>query len=119
MTTPSSFGRKLRQFNAAFWRHKYFWTILLFAIFAGFVDENSYWRYRQLAGENQATLKEIRHYEEIFERDRARLEELRSDPHALLRVAREDHKMKSADEYVYYIVESTVPDTASTPETAS
>ncbi len=111
MSNLSSFLSKLRRFNAAFWRHKYFWTVLVFVVLAGFVDDNSYWQYRKLLSENEATLEEIKQYEEIFERDRARLDELRSDPNALLRVAREDHKMKSADEDVYYIVDSVEPDT--------
>lgn len=115
MTHSSSFLGKLRRFNAALWRHKYFWTIVLFVVFAGFIDENSYWQYRKLVSENEATQAEIKKYEDMFTRDRARLNELRSDPHALLRVAREDHQMKSADEDVYYIIDSATPDTAGTP----
>ncbi len=112
MTHPSTVLARLRRFNAALWRHKYFWTIVLFVVFAGFVDENSYWQYRKLVSENEATQAEIKRYEDMFNRDRARLNELRSDPDALLRVAREDHQMKSADEDVYYIIDSAHPDSA-------
>lgn len=107
---------RLSKLNARIWRHKYLWTIVIFAVHIGFIDANSLWYRYRLTQENKATMAEIARYEKDFENDRAKLNRLSSDPEALLRVARENHQMKAADEDVYYIVESK--DSLSAPPTA-
>ena len=86
--------------------HKYLWTIGVFAVIVGFVDKNSFYNYFQLRSENERLDSEIKNYEQKFNHDYKKLHQLKSDPQALIRVAREDHQMKSADEDVYYIVHS-------------
>ncbi len=104
---------KLLSLAKGIWRRKYLWTITLFVVIIGFVDENSYWNRRKLVEENEATMAEITRYEERYKSDEARLNQLKSDPQALIRVARENHHMKSSDEDVYYVVsEDTVSRTA-------
>lgn len=98
---------RLSKLNARIWRHKYFWTIVIFSVHLGFIDANSLWYRYRLTQENKATLKEIAYYEKSFENDRNKLKRLSSDPEALIRVARENHQMKAADEDVYYIVENS------------
>ncbi|MBQ8277390.1 MAG: septum formation initiator family protein [Bacteroidaceae bacterium] len=98
---------RLSKLNARIWRHKYFWTIVIFSVHLGFIDANSLWYRYRLTRENKATLKEIAYYEKSFENDRNKLKRLSSDPEALIRVARENHQMKAADEDVYYIVENS------------
>lgn len=98
---------RLSKLNARIWRHKYFWTIVIFSVHLGFIDANSLWYRYRLTRENKATLKEIAYYEKSFENDRDKLKRLSSDPEALIRVARENHQMKAADEDVYYIVENS------------
>lgn len=95
----------LRKINSRIWHHKYLWTIVLFSIHIGFVDPNSLWNRYKLIQENESTMAEIASYEKKFEADRERLSLLMSDPDALIRVAREDHRMKADDEDVYYIIE--------------
>lgn len=85
-------------------RHKYLWTIGLFILIVGFIDDNSFYNYFRLRRENENLSKEIKTYECKFSHDFEKLNLLKSDPHALIRVAREDHQMKSVDEDVYYIV---------------
>lgn len=87
------------------WRHKYFWTILVFVAHVGFVDSNSFRARRQLAAENDATQERIDRYEAMYDRCAAELNSLRTSQTALLRVARENHRMKADGEDVYYIVE--------------
>lgn len=96
-------GDKFRRFMSAVWRHKYVWTIAIFVVLVGFVDENSFWHRYRLKAENEATEAEIKQYEDKFDHDNAKLHQLKTDPRAVLRVAREDHQMKSPDEDVYYI----------------
>lgn len=86
--------------------HKYLWTIFVFIIIVGFIDKNSYYNYFVLKNENARLSDEIKLYEEKFNHDYSKLQQLKSDPQALIRVAREDHQMKSVDEDVYYIVKS-------------
>lgn len=86
-----------------FGRHKYIWTIVIFLLLIGVVDENSILHRYEMIRENRATRAEIESYERAFARDKKTLDHLRNDPDALLRVARETHRMKSDDEDVYYI----------------
>lgn len=103
---------KLRRFNSAIWRHKYIWTIVVFVIFVGFIDANSFFHRFMLNRENQILEEEIKRYEDKYNTDSRRIEQLRSDPDAIIKVAREDHKMKSDDEDVYYILDQASADSA-------
>lgn len=94
---------RLRNVVARVWRQKYFWTILIFLLFVGFLDDNSFWNRYKLEEENSRTAAEVKAYEDKFHHDELKLHQLKSDPQALIRVAREDHQMKSPDEDVYYI----------------
>ncbi|GFI33947.1 hypothetical protein IMSAGC014_00435 [Bacteroidaceae bacterium] len=100
-------GRGLRALFGSVWRHKYIWVIALFLIHVGFVDNNSFWRRYQLVAENEATMREIKRYEEKFEADRSQLRHLKTDPEALIRIARENHRMKAEGEDIYYIIENS------------
>ncbi len=99
------------QILSAIWRHKYIWIILLFIVVAVFVDDNGFMARYRLEAENAATLEEIKAYEARYAADSARLSQLKTDPAAVVRVARENHQMKSPDEDVYFIVS---PDSAAT-----
>lgn len=96
-------GSILSGIGNAVWRHKYVWTIVGFVLIVGFFDENSFWQRRQLESQNEETQNEIKKYEQLYEADRKKLQQLKTDPQALIRVARENHQMKSPDEDVYYI----------------
>lgn len=87
----------------AVWRHKYLWTIALFVAFIGFFDDNSFLARHRLKQENAALEAEIKQYEDQYNHDKEKLQRLKSDPQTLVRIAREDHQMKSADEDVYYV----------------
>ncbi len=90
----------------AIWRHKYIWTFALFVFFVGFADENSCYNKYKLDRENAEKEAEIKAFEAQYAADQRKLNQLRTDPQALIRVAREDHRMQSADEDVYYIVDT-------------
>lgn len=94
------------------WRHKYIWTAIIYIVIVGFVDDNSFLRRFNLAADNNKTSEEIKRYEALYHKDCQRLHELKSNPQALIRVAREDHQMKSPDEDVYYTVNAdSIPNT--------
>ncbi len=89
---------------ATIWRHKYLWTIALFVAYVGFLDDNSYMSRRRLAEENQVRQNQIDSMELLYNTTLAKLHELKTNPHASVRVAREIHQMRAADEDVYYFV---------------
>ena len=107
---------KLRRINSAIWRHKYIWTIVAFVVIVGFVDANSFYRRFTLNRENRALEEEIKRYDDKYKADTRRIEQLRSDPDAIIKVARENHKMKSDDEDVYYIIDHAQSDSAAVEE---
>ena len=61
-------------------RHKYVWTIGLFVLIVGFIDDNSYYNYFLLKKDNAELDKEIKKYEDKFNHDYAKLRQLKTDP---------------------------------------
>lgn len=98
-------GRRLKLFTYRFWRHKYLWTFLIFVLVIGFLDNNSIWQRLEIRRENRYLREKIRELEIQCSRDSAKLSELKSNPDAVTRVAREIHLMKAADEDVYLVSE--------------
>lgn len=85
------------------WRHKYLWAIVIFVAVVGFLDPNSF-SHRRV---NQARIRELKseisHYQQKFREDTRRLEELKRNPDAMKRIAREKYFMKTANEDIYVI----------------
>ena len=87
-------------------RHKYFVVIAFFAIMVGFVDENSFWDRHQRLQEIAALKAEKRSYQNMFEQDSRALQELETNPEAVVRVAREKYLMKYPSEDVYVFMDA-------------
>ena len=90
-----------------FWRlvvrHKYVSTFIVALLIIGFIEDDSLLRLIQLRTENAQLEKEIKYYDDCYQSDFQRLEELKRDPQALIRVAREKHQMHSDDEDIYLV----------------
>lgn len=86
-------------------KFKYLLTLVLFVAITGFLDTNSYIKRRQLCAANDSLRAQIAYYEACCKRDSTRLKQLQNNPNKLVRVAREDYLMKSADEDIYIIIE--------------
>ena len=86
-------------------RHKTFWTIFVFAIYAGFIDPHSLLQYYRLHSENDARRAEIASLESRYKHHELRLEELTTSQDAIENVARVTLKMKTDDEDLYIIEE--------------
>ncbi|MCQ2267197.1 MAG: septum formation initiator family protein [Bacteroidaceae bacterium] len=84
-------------------QHKYLWAILLFVLIAGFIDENSLYRYFLMGQHNRQLHNEIAEYEREYNEAQSELNRLSRSPHAFEEVARVHLFMKSADEDVYVI----------------
>lgn len=92
---------RLYNFWNYFRRHKYFFVIVLFVAWMGFLDENSLLnRYEHKQTLNDLR-REIRKYTESYEHDTRYLKEMDTNPEVLTEIARERYYMKTADEDVF------------------
>lgn len=78
-------------------------TIVIGVIVVGFLDENSYMRYTQLSLKASDLRQEIDHYKSVHEQNKKQLNELKHDPQAFSRIARERYFMKTDDEDIYVL----------------
>lgn len=83
--------------------HKYLWTILLFVLIAGFIDENSMLVYWRLNRQNAELSTEIEKWNTEFSNTSAELKRLEQSPAAFNEVARIKLFMKSDNEDVYVV----------------
>lgn len=99
-------GKKLSSLGRSVWRHKYFWTILLFIVLVGFIDSNSMLQRYRLTENNAALREEIHQYEELYNADSRTFRELQVSEEAVENVARVELFMKTDNEDVYVIEEN-------------
>ena len=86
-------------------RHKYAITLVAFAIFVGFFDQNSLLRRANYMREESRLLDEIKKYRQEYEKNTERLNELLADSGAIERIAREKYFMKKPNEDIYVFEE--------------
>lgn len=87
-----------------FLRNKYILTIILFLLWLILFDSNNLIsRYKEIRNLNKLK-RDREYYIEKIETDRTRLNELRTDDHNLEKFAREQYRMKKADEDLYIIL---------------
>lgn len=98
-------GRHFSRLRRAIWRHKYFWTLLIFGGIVGFLDPNSLVHRHQLRADNEALREEIAQYDKRYAEDSRALHELQSSQDAIENVARVRLFMKTDNEDLYIIEE--------------
>lgn len=81
--------------------HKYLITTAVFLIIIIFIDDNNLIRRVRNQYEIITLRKEIKHYQNIYDKDTERLNELISNPKAIEKIARERYLMKTPDEDIY------------------
>ncbi len=101
--------KKGKEIIVYLWRiladHKYLWTIVIFGLYIGFLSDDSIVKRIQVRADNAALRKEIKTFDDRYKQDSLRLDRMKKDPDALIRVARESHRMCAQDEDVYVITE--------------
>lgn len=90
-----------------FRRHKYFFVVVSFAVWMGFLDENSLWSRYGHKKELAELQREIRRYTENYEHDTRYLKEMDTNPDVLTEIARERYYMKTSDEDVFVFEKQT------------
>lgn len=96
---------------------KYVVVIVAGVAIVGFLDENSVWshiRNRRTIDELQT---EIKRYRDQYERDKAQLRRLDTDPKAIEKIARERYMMKMDDEDIFVLSDDAQTVTTQTDET--
>lgn len=96
---------------------KYSVVMVAGVLIVGFLDENSVWshfRNRQTIDDLQ---REIKEYRGRYERDRAQLRRLDTDPKAIEKIARERYFMKMDDEDIFVLSDDEPSTRKSSDET--
>lgn len=80
------------------------------------IDENSVMQRLKLEMQIRDLKEQIADYNGQYERDQAKLKDLRRNPHAITKIARERYFMKADDEDIFVLSDDIPP--VSTNETA-
>jgi len=94
---------RLKLIFALIGHYKYVVTIVVGILIVGFLDENSFLSRMRLELQVSDLEAEIDHYKQIHEANTQQLRELRSNPDAFGKIARERYFMKSDDEDIYVL----------------
>jgi cell division protein DivIC len=87
--------------------NKYLIILVIFVVWMGFFDENSYLNHRELNQEIDKLEDANEYYKEQIEMDQKVIDNL-NDPDSLEKYAREEYKMKKENEEIYIIEYDTV-----------
>ncbi len=95
----------MKLFNSipSFIRNKYFLTITAFAVWILFFDEKDYFTQREWRSDLRALQQSKEYYIKEIARERKASEELKSNPAAIEKYAREKYGMKRDNEDVFII----------------
>ncbi len=92
---------------SVFWnflsRNKYLITIVVGLAIVGFIDENSFMQRLQYEFQIGQLKDEIEKYEQQNDKSARALEELKRDPRAIEKIARERYFMKTDDEDIFVL----------------
>lgn len=84
-------------------RHAYMVATILFVVFGGFLDPNSYYHRFLLMEEIRHLEDEVQHWKDLYQEDTRLLQELNEKPNAMERLARERYFMKRPNEDIFII----------------
>ncbi len=88
--------------------NRYILSLILFSIWMGFIDVNSWLIHRELNEEIDKLETSIDYYQSEIAKDKAQLEQLNSSPEALEKFAREQYYLVGDKEEVF-LIESELP----------
>ena len=96
---------------------KYVVVIVAGVAIVGFLDENSVWSHIRNLNTIGNLQSEIDRYRSQYERDKAQLRRLDSDPKAIEKIARERYFMKTDDEDIFVLSDDNPINQEKTDET--
>ncbi len=84
--------------------HNKYWIVAFLGILiVGFIDENSLLQHVRHKMEISDLEGQIDYYNSLYEKDEAKIKELRRNPKAFTKIARENYFMKSDDEDIFVL----------------
>ena len=86
-----------------FSRFKFHIVIILGVLIVGVLDENSFMKRIEYAYQIEDLKTEIQKYDSQYQHDMQQLKELKTDPKAIARVARERYFMKADNEDIFVL----------------
>ncbi len=89
--------------------YRYIIVVVVGILIVGFVDDNSFMRRVQYELQISDLKKQIKEYNERHNTDSERLRELKRDPKAIEKIARERYFMKADDEDIYVLSDDEKP----------
>ena len=98
-------------------RFKFHIVILLGVLIVGVLDENSFMKRIEYAYQIKDLKAEIQKYDRQYHRDTQQLKDLKRDPKAIARIARERYFMKTEDEDIFVLSDDEQPDNTQKYET--
>lgn len=88
----------------SFMSHNRYWIVIIIGgLLVGVVDDNSFLTRMQYAIQINELNEQIEKYETQYEQDEQKLDELRRNPHAITKIARENYMMKADDEDIFVL----------------
>jgi len=94
---------KIKWIGSLIGHYKYLIVIVLGIALVGFADEESIMQRSKLRMEISDIETEIATFSKQYEADSARLKELKRDPKAVVKIAREQYFMKTDEEDIYVL----------------
>lgn len=94
---------KIRWFTSFVSHYRYLIVIVAGVALVGFIDEESILQKVKLNMQISELEEEISRYRTRYEADEARLQELKRDPRAAVKIAREQYFMKTDNEDIYVL----------------
>lgn len=98
--------KKLAKKPKAWWSflwNKYTIVAVIFAVWMYFFDRNSYFIHKELNHEIKVLSQEKQQFKEKLEKESLQLQQMKSDPEEIERIARERHFLKKENEDVFII----------------
>ena len=83
--------------------NRYWFVIIIGGLLVGVLDENSFLTRAQYALQIKDLREQIDKYESQYERDEQKLNEIRRNPKAITKIARENYMMKADDEDIFVL----------------
>jgi cell division protein FtsB len=103
----------------AFLSHNKYWIVLIVGVLiVGVLDENSFYQRVKYDLQIEELKTKIAEYNAQYERDEAQLRELRRNPKAITKIARERYFMKADDEDIFVLSDDLQPAKEEGDETA-
>jgi len=94
---------KLKWIGSFLSHYKYLIVVVLGVAVVGFIDNESILGRIKLDGQISEVEDEIERYSAQYEKDASRLSEIKRDPKAAVKIAREQYFMKTDDEDIYVL----------------